>query len=515
MANELNRQAAQNANPLSGVSLDDLMDRMTGADERADSGRMVAKPTSIYAWRPDLRQPRRAVPANVRGDWTGSADELPVLLAKWIEHVEGLAGLTIPIEKAVRGEWERPTLSENADVSTLIELIDLAASIYKDGLINPIRGAAGVIESGERRWLAYHLLHMFSGKDYSKIPTIEKSEVDVWAQAAENGSRTPLNAIGMARQIALLVMAMYEGDAGVKFDRFETLVLPGGSDRAFYAQVANGEVYRVKRGLGERILNVTGLKSMDHVRRYRALLSMPDGLWVKADAQSWTEWQIRDYLDGIKGGNPDITKLHTVTGVTVSGGSAGVVEGNDIPKTERVRGVSGLYVDRPASPQKANLTPSPSPKGGGSQRAVVRADYDDDFDDFDDDGVEWVDEPGYAPVADWPEQEEMRRSLESSTAILATWDAQGHKVRAVLEMLRSVTEDKNAKVKITELMTLAPADIAQNLQGTRGPWWDTYVQECIAVLEPLLVKHVQTALYEYVMYLKQEGDYLRDKYQRG
>ena len=464
-----------------------------------DSGRIVAKPTSIFAWRPDLRQPRRAIPANVRGDWTGNPDELPVLLAQWIEQVETRAGMTIPIEKAVRGEWERPAMGEDPDVSTLIDLIDLAASIYKDGLINPMRGASGMIESGERRWLAYHLLNMFSGKDYSKIPTIEKDAVDVWAQAAENGSRTPLNAIGMARQIALLIMAMYEGDPGVKFDRFETLVLPGGSDRAFYAQVANGEVYRIKRGLGERVLNVTGLKTMERVRQFRALLNIPDFLWVKADVQGWTEWQIREYIADSKVVSNDATKVDTVTVVTVSPADQPAVEGKDFPETERVRGVSGLYVDRP----KQAAPPTPPPPMREAQRALVSARYDDDFDDAD------FDDEDDSPM---PEQYEQRVTTESTVAFAKAWDLKGHRIAPVLELLRSLTEDRAVKQRLTEMLTLAPSDIAQLLEGTRAGWWENYMQETIALVEPIFRERVANALNEFVMHLKQEGDYLTDKY---
>ena len=466
-----------------------------------DSGRIVAKPTSIFAWRPDLRQPRRAIPAHVRGDWTGDADELPVLLAQWIEQVEARAGLTIPIEKAVRGEWERPTLSDDADVSTLIELIDLAASIYKEGLINPMRGANGVIESGERRWLAYHLLQMFSGKDYSRIPTIEKDEVDVWAQAAENGSRTPLNAIGMARQISLLIMDMYKGDSGVKFDRFETLVLPGGSDRGFYAQVANGDVYRIKRGLGERILNVTGLKTMETVRKYRGLLSIPDALWVQADAQNWTEWQIREYLDAQKPSNANVTHLHSVPEGTVSTPDQPAAERNDIPQTvERVRGASGIYVDRPVQKQ----TPPTSIKPTEPQRALVRADYDDEFDDIDED------EPD-----DWREPERSAGPRESMVPVVQSW-GEGRSISTVLNMLKALVrgnDPRNDKLRalLIELATISPENIRQMQDGTADVFWRDYLNDAGSRLSGLIEEGVIGELLAYLQHLSELGYEIRER----
>jgi hypothetical protein len=475
-----------------------------------DSGRIVAKPTSIYAWRADLRQPRRAIPANVRGDWNGDGMAVPEVLAVWIGHVKRVLGVDVPMEKAVRGEWERPAEINDPEITAFIELLDLAASIYKEGLINPIRGAKGLIESGERRWLAYHLLNLFSGEDYTKIPTIEKTEVDVWAQAAENGTRSPLNAIGMARQLSLLIMAMYEGDKDTKFDRFDALVLPGGSDRPYYAQVANGDLYRIKRGMGERVLAVTGLKSMDYVRRYRALLTMPDALWVQADAQNWTERQIRDYIDAIKPSNDEVTHLHSVTGVTVSTpdgltpnpSPSGEGSINDIPQTvERVRGVSGIYVDRPvqASP------PAPLPRERGEkQTALVRADYDDDFDDIDED------EPD-----DWREPERSAGPRESMVPVVQSW-GEGRSISTVLNMLKALVrgnDPRNDKLRalLIELATISPENIRQMQDGTADVFWRDYLNDAGSRLSGLIEEGVIGELLAYLQHLSELGYEIRER----
>ena len=51
------------------------------------------------------------------------------------------------------------------------------------------------------------------------------------------------------------------------------------------------------------------------------------------------------------------------------------------------------------------------------------------------------------------------------------------------ELLRSLTEDRAVKQRLTEMLTLAPSDIAQLLEGTRAGWWENYMQETIALVE--------------------------------
>ena len=290
---------------------------------------VVAKPLPIADIRPDLSQPRRAIPAAVRGEWDGDGETLPAVLGAWHARVEALANTTVNLPALLVGNDNMTPTSGLGEpvVSDYLELLSLAASIHIDGLQEPIkvvrRGDRWDIESGERRWLAHWLLHLHVGGEYETILATEKARFDVWAQAAENGARAPLNAIGMARQIALLVMDMYQGDDGVKFDAYAALVLPGACDRPFYAQVANGNIYRVKKGMGQRVLDVTGLKAGDHIRKYRALLSIDDDLWRRADEDNLTEWDIRQEIDANKPVNADTVPYGTV--LTVQDGQLPVV----------------------------------------------------------------------------------------------------------------------------------------------------------------------------------------------
>lgn len=253
---------------------------------------------------PDLKQPRRAIPAEVRGDWDGDPHDLLAVLGNWHALVEDKLGAPVDLPALLRqtadNVKDQQVESDEPLVANYLALVKLAQSIYAEGLRLPIEiyrtGIGYKLQFGERRWLAHNLLMMHTSNDFASIPAVITAAPNVWAQAAENGTHRPLNAIGMARQLALLVMNMYEGDKGVSFTPYEELVLPGECDRKYYAQVARGDLYRIKDGYLARVLSVTGLPSKDQVSRYRAMLNIDDALWAKADSQNWTEGAIREYV---------------------------------------------------------------------------------------------------------------------------------------------------------------------------------------------------------------------------
>lgn len=253
---------------------------------------------------PDIKQPRRAIPLSISRDWNGSPDLIPTILQSWDIRV----GYVLKMVAGYRtSSWETystnilENVSELTDipneVEEFVDLVSLASSIAQDGLANPItvhQSDSGFkVETGERRLLAYHMLRAFYGDRYAYIPARVIATPDVWRQAAENGARRPLNAISMARQIALLVMDMYQH---IGFESYDSLVMPGGCDRPFYAQVSNGNVFRIKPGMLSRILEVTGLKSQQQLSQYRALLNIDDHLWTLTDTENWPEYRIRQEI---------------------------------------------------------------------------------------------------------------------------------------------------------------------------------------------------------------------------
>lgn len=286
-----------------GSSLQEVADEIYGASAPGiTTARIVASAVDINSIWADRAQPRRAVPASLRLHWNGDPADVPDLLGKWYAVATELAGVELDIVAMLKGEGEG-IASDNTHslFADFVDLVRLAQSINRDGLMNPITVVESdnrwVIESGERRWLAYHLLAMYLGEAWGKIPAQKSDGRDyVWRQAAENTARRTLNAISMARQLALLIMAARDGSHYFAFDE---VVGAGDCDRRFYAQVADGNTHRIPRGMGERIQAAMGL-SMEQLARYRSLLRLTDDeevndvLWVRADIENWAEGALRE-----------------------------------------------------------------------------------------------------------------------------------------------------------------------------------------------------------------------------
>lgn len=276
-----------------------MADALYGKPQAPDE-RKIVKPLPILKIYNDPTQPRRAIPAVVRGNWAGNPNQVRDLLIKWQDQVVSEVK-RFSIDDMLRGGGDGFEMPDKASqvVRDYIDLCNVAGSIYRDGLINAITvramGATDsyLIETGERRWLAHHLLALvIKDKKFEAIPAEVVSRSDVWRQAAENGARKPLTAIGMARQLALLIMDMYQKE-NTGFKTYNYFVENGESDRAFYGQVSNGNVWRIKKGYAQKILDVTGLKSIPQVADYRRLLTVSDEVWQSADLENWALGRIQ------------------------------------------------------------------------------------------------------------------------------------------------------------------------------------------------------------------------------
>ncbi len=283
---------------------------------RLDNQRKTARPVDISAIWPDRSQPRRAVPLRARMYWDGDPRNVAQLFAGWQEelrHEGDELDLDVLLNQAhlpegIDGNEDESSLDAawleqlGPLAAALLGLVTLAINIRQNGLTNPITAAraerAFVLETGERRWLAYHLLQLhFPDEDWSHIPAHLVEYVDVWRQAGENSARSDLNAIGKARQLAILLMDLLR-ERGYSFREFDEVLAGGGSEREYYAQVADGQEFRVPRGEGERLLNAMGLKSPTQLRQYRALLRLDDGRWQEADERNLGEGEIRRQQQG-------------------------------------------------------------------------------------------------------------------------------------------------------------------------------------------------------------------------
>lgn len=278
-----------------------------------DTGRVKLLPVDIMTIWADVTQPRKAVPLIVHGGkWDGNPESLVDVLSSWQLMAETAMGESIDVVGVLKGREQNGekglVVPENKFIAeAFISLLRLAASIYTDGLTNAITIASRsnhyLIETGERRWLAHHLLSHFVDTKFDKILAREV-QYDRWRQASENNNREKYTAIQMARQLAILLMDMYEGDNGVHFDPMETMTHEG-CDRRYYAQVAHGRVWQIKKGFGERVQAAMGFNNLDRVADYRKLLRLTDDeqlndeIWTRADGENWTHNAIVTYAESV------------------------------------------------------------------------------------------------------------------------------------------------------------------------------------------------------------------------
>ena len=255
------------------------------------ASRQVVRAVDIHAIYPDFAQPRRALPSQVRAHWNGDPAQLGGIFGLWLETIQREGGPQYDVQALITGSGERSNEDEQREAPALeaglLRLIDLAASIYHDGLLNPItvesREDHYVLETGERRWLAYHLLYAtFADERWSRIPAAEVA-ANVWRQASENNARDNLNAVARARQYAILMIDLLRSEVGF------TPYYESASDRAFYAQVLD---YRVPTGQAERLLAALGVTSRSALSRYRDILELSDGEWTRADDLNLSEREL-------------------------------------------------------------------------------------------------------------------------------------------------------------------------------------------------------------------------------
>ncbi|MBC7812332.1 MAG: ParB N-terminal domain-containing protein [Burkholderiales bacterium] len=270
-----------------------------GAIANSEANYDSIEPISIFDIYPDQAQPRRTLPSALQVYWNGRPETVSELFTLWLDLVHNERGNdSFDINGYLNAHGDAETRPEKTGPieSAFLPIADLAVSIKIEGLTNPITVAHDRsqyrLETGERRWLAYHLLWThFQDDRWSKIPARVVQNVSIWRQAAENNARQDLNAIGRARQFAILLMGLL-GDQH-QFAPYNHIVERGTCDRVYYAQVSDGSTHRIPHGKSEILLNATGLKHPDQLRQHRDMLRLPDEVWQIADDLNWSITQIQ------------------------------------------------------------------------------------------------------------------------------------------------------------------------------------------------------------------------------
>jgi hypothetical protein len=272
----------------------------------------------LEALHPDPIQPRRTIPALLRPYWIGRPDTeaLAYLFNQWTREISDERQESYSLEAAV---LDPETTSDDIGPreQALMPIIALARRIRQEGFLHPInvgrRSGLTTIESGERRWLAAHLLHYAfpdEAERFATIPARDVETINVWRQASENLA-SDLNAIARARQLALLIMDLYTAN-GATFDPISTFE----TEQEFYGQVADGVRYPVPGHQRDLLLNATGLRTAVTIRQYRRLLRLPNLVWVMADDLNWSESWIQKNLFGRATTDAEIMALAEGAAVT-------------------------------------------------------------------------------------------------------------------------------------------------------------------------------------------------------
>lgn len=254
--------------------------------------------------RPDPIQPRRVLPERIyhafhdnRLTPTQALREL-VQMAQLAARqkgrpFDGLLDLLPNPDDEGDEEQKSPVSPEEA---LLRDLVNLAITIRDDGQVNPLTVvdvSQGVmrqfrIETGERRYWATWLLRDFiagyTGDGMIPCIVIPAESYSPFRQAKENTARTGLSAIAMARQAALLLLAVHGYE------------LPTSSvTNDFYRQALDLHL-RGKPEYAAEVLTAMGGISKMHFSRYKALLQLSDESLELADRHNVDEFRLRPVL---------------------------------------------------------------------------------------------------------------------------------------------------------------------------------------------------------------------------
>lgn len=252
--------------------------------------------------RPDPAQPRRVLPENLRNEFLSGHINARQALERWealVAEETTILGRPRPDWKALLERDPEDRTEDTVDIDPpgqpgpeeelLRSIVATAATIRHGGQVSPItvtevdNGSYYRIETGERRYWAHHWLNVWVGNGFEQIQCIIVPDASPWRQAAENTSRENLSAIAMARQLATLLLDLYE-----IVPDYTTAI-----SNDWYRQALE---YRVPRGEGANLRAALGGIERSQFSRIQALLRLPDPVWELADRYRLEEKRLRYVL---------------------------------------------------------------------------------------------------------------------------------------------------------------------------------------------------------------------------
>jgi hypothetical protein len=251
--------------------------------------------------RPDPVQPRRVLPESIHLRFHNNHVTPTQALRELVQIVQIAARQRgrpfnsvielLPNADEEREEETAVTLSPEEQL--LHDLVNLAVTIRDDGQVNPLtvvdvsQGVTRLfrIETGERRywatWLLRDFIPNYTGDGTIPCIIIPEKQSSVFRQAKENTARSGLTAIAMARQVALLLLAVH----GYELPAYAV-------SHDFYRQALNLDL-RSKREYTDAILSAMGGIDKRRLHQYKSLLHLSDEALELADRHQIEEYRLR------------------------------------------------------------------------------------------------------------------------------------------------------------------------------------------------------------------------------
>ncbi|MBZ0308197.1 MAG: ParB/RepB/Spo0J family partition protein [Anaerolineae bacterium] len=281
---------------LNSITEQDFLD--PGAIQSLRENGLRIERVAIGLIRPYAAQPRRVLPEVIHQAFHRHELTPVQALKQYIEKVRIVArekGRPFEnlMDMLVFEQEDESPLELTPMESDLRDLTNLALTLRNDGQVNPLTivdATEGVvpnymIETGERRYWANYInmefIPNYQGDGSVPCIILPPHQASVFRQAKENTARAGLNAIGMARQAALLLLDVHDihpPDTPVSHD--------------FYRQALDLDL-RGKREYTADILAAMGGINKGYFSYIKSLLQLSDDAIELADRYNISEKHLR------------------------------------------------------------------------------------------------------------------------------------------------------------------------------------------------------------------------------
>jgi hypothetical protein len=296
--------------PKQSTRIDDLLasvtaDLLDGDAQRFQDTSIRVERILLELVRPDPVQPRRVLPERIHFAFhqnrltpTQALREL-VQIAQVAARQRGrpFSSVLELLPRSDDDSEETPDVQLSPEEQLLRDLVNLAVTIRDDGQVNPLsvvdvsQGVTRLyrIETGERRfwanWLLRDFIPGYDGDGMIPCIVVPAERSSVFRQAKENTARAGLSAIAMARQAALLLLAIHDYE-----------IPDGPVSNDFYRQALDLDL-RGKREYSDVVLAAMGGIGKMRFSQLKSLLKLSDEAMELADRHNIDEFRLRPLLD--------------------------------------------------------------------------------------------------------------------------------------------------------------------------------------------------------------------------